>query len=295
MTHDMLCDAIRVRENQAAHFFWGAVWNGGILSVDRLQRKSGGIDLTVRTSRWRNATVPGGLRIYAVGDIHGRADLLDAMIALIERNNAERDKARTHVIFLGDYIDRGPNSSGVIDRLLHGIPPQLEPLFLKGNHEDFLLEFLSDPLVGPIWLQNGGDATLASYGVQQGGFERNFLLKVSYFSKLALEFAEKLPPDHRAFYESLNLYFRFQDYFFVHAGIRPGVPLDRQSEEDLLWIRNEFLQWPHDFGAVVVHGHTPVAWPEDLENRIGIDTYAFQTGRLTAVGLEGSERWFLST
>ncbi len=251
--------------------------------------------MTVRTSRWHNAEVPEGLRIYAVGDIHGRTDLLDAMIDMIERDNSERAKARTLLIFLGDYIDRGPNSSGVIERLVHGIPPHLEPHFLKGNHEDFLLKFLRDPLLGPVWLQNGGDATLMSYRVPPFNWREAFSLDVSRWSKLALDLEDKLPADHRAFLEGLKLSVRFQDYFFVHAGVRPGVPLDRQSADDLLWIRTEFLQWPHDFGAVVVHGHTPVSWPEDHVNRIGIDTYAFSTGHLTAVGLEGSRRWFLST
>jgi serine/threonine protein phosphatase 1 len=235
------------------------------------------------------------MRVYAIGDLHGRADLLDVMLELIEEDDAERRPAQTVLIFLGDYIDRGPSSNEVIDRLTSGLPSQFKPVFLKGNHEDLLLTFLSDPYSGLIWLRNGGDATLLSYGIAPGLVNRAFSLDPSVLKETAFEFQERLPRGHQNFFTALKLFLRVQDYFFVHAGVKPGIPLDRQATDDLLWIRDEFLDSPSDFGAVVVHGHTPVSSPEDLRNRIGIDTYAWKTGRLTAAGLEGSRRWFLST
>jgi serine/threonine protein phosphatase 1 len=171
----------------------------------------------------------------------------------------------------------------------------MTPVFLKGNHEDFLLSFLHDPLSAAGWLYNGGDATLLSYGVEKRVVEYALWQSRAGLREASAMLRAALPGDHLRFYEALELYYRAGGYFFVHAGVRPGVPLEGQSEEDLLWIREEFLAWPGDFGAVVVHGHTPMLTPEDLHNRIGIDTGAFQTGKLTAVGLEGSRRWFLST
>jgi serine/threonine protein phosphatase 1 len=257
--------------------------------------RRGIFDLNTRVSQWENSELPGGQRVYAIGDIHGRADLLDAMLELIQTDDARRPRAQTALVFLGDYIDRGPHSKEVIDRLTSGLPPQFRPLFLKGNHEDFLLTFLRDPYSGLIWLRNGGDSTLLSYGVAPALVNEAFSLDPFILKQTALRLQERLPREHRAFFETLKLFTRFQDYFFVHAGVKPGVALDRQAEDDLLWIRDEFLNSPSDFGAVVVHGHTPAPSPEDLCNRIGIDTYAWKTGRLTAVGLEGSRRWFLST
>lgn len=251
--------------------------------------------MSVKISPRTNANVPSGLRLYAIGDIHGRLDLLDRLIELIERDNEKHGQAPTKLVFLGDYVDRGPASKGVTDRLTKGLPTGFDPIFLKGNHEDLLLSFLEDPAEGRNWLTNGGDATLLSYGVSKDIVQNAFWRGAPGLAEAGASFSALLPDDHLRFYDGLDLVYRAGDYFFVHGGVKPGVPLDSQNEDDLLWIRNEFLNWPGEFGAVIVHGHTPVPSPEDLHNRIGIDTYAFNSGKLTAVGLEGSRRWFLST
>jgi serine/threonine protein phosphatase 1 len=251
--------------------------------------------LSIEISGRSNASVPAGKRIYAVGDIHGRLDLLNKIVDLIASDSEGRGEAETLVVFLGDYVDRGPNSKGVVTRLISGPWPDVTPVFLKGNHESLLLAFLDEPEAGLTWLHNGGDAALLSYGV-----ELDLIRHASFREKAALAeacaaFRALLPDDHLQFYRSLKPCFRAGGYFFAHAGVKPGVALDLQIEADLIWIRREFLKYPGDFGAVAVHGHTPVRAPEVLHNRIGIDTLAFLTGKLTAVGLEGSRRWFLST
>lgn len=246
------------------------------------------------TSRWTNAEAPDGCRIYAVGDIHGRADLLDIMIGKIICDHEARPEARPIVIFLGDYIDRGPSSRMVIDRLIEGLPSPFETHCLKGNHEELFLSFLGDPFTAPAWLLNGGYTTLSSYGIDQALLRSALQYDPASLMRLASRLRESLPEEHLKFLLSLSLFHRFGDYFFVHAGVRPGISLEHQKVEDMLWIRDEFLNWPYEFRAVIVHGHTPVLSPEDLRNRIGIDTYAWNTGRLTAVALEGSERRFLT-
>lgn len=246
-------------------------------------------------SYWTNAKTPAGRRIYAIGDIHGRADLLGAMIELIERDDARRPKASAILVFLGDYIDRGPDSKSVVDRLAGGPPRGFEWCALKGNHEEMLLTFLDDPFSSRVWLRNGGGATLLSYGVNRALIGAAAAMDPPSLERIGLYLKETMPASHLQFYRSLLPFWRSGDYFFAHAGVRPGAPLNRQAEADLLWIRDPFLEWPRDHGAVVVHGHTPVPAPEDMGNRIGIDTLAWKTGRLTALGLEGSERWFLST
>ncbi len=251
--------------------------------------------LSIETSERTNASVPPGKRIYAVGDIHGRLDLLDRLLDRIEDDRRTREEAETVFVFLGDYVDRGANSKGVVSRLISGLPDSVTATFLIGNHEDLLLTFLDRPGFGLNWLYNGGDVSLLSYGVEAGIIKKAYYSGPPGIAEAASMFRELLPQDHLQFYRGLQLSYRAGSYFFVHAGVRPGVALDMQKEEDLLWIREDFLNYPHDFGAVVVHGHTPMARPEDLHNRIGIDTLAFRTSRLTAVGLEGSRRWFLST
>ncbi len=251
--------------------------------------------MCIKISKRKNASVPEGVRLYAIGDIHGRADLLDRLLRLIERDNAAREKADTIVVFLGDYVDRGGNSKAVVSRLINGLPAHLTPVFLKGNHEGLLLTFLDRPGFGLNWLYNGGEAALLSYGVEGDVIRNAYCQGLDGLIEAAGVFRSLLPEEHLQFYRALNLSYRSGGYFFAHAGVKPGVALDRQSENDLTWIRDEFLNYPIGFGAVVVHGHTPVRTPEDLDNRIGIDTLAVQTGRLTAVGLEGPHRWFLST
>jgi serine/threonine protein phosphatase 1 len=251
--------------------------------------------LNVTYSERVNAHAPEGLRLYAVGDIHGRLDLLDQMLEIIAKDSASREPARTELIFLGDYVDRGSESKGVVDRLAKWGPEDTGAVFLKGNHEDLLLSFLDEPLSGLDWLHNGGEATLMSYGINAGAINDALWQGRPGLREAAALFRSRLPGEHLRFYQSLKFSYRAGDYFFVHAGVRPGIALDDQTEEDMIWIRGEFLSYPYDFGAVIVHGHTPARLPQDLHNRIGIDTLAFHTGKLTTVGLDGPRRWFLST
>jgi serine/threonine protein phosphatase 1 len=256
-----------------------------------------------------SSSLPDGVRFYAVGDIHGRLDLLEGLLDTIEQDNRSRGSARTTLIFLGDYVDRGPDSKGVVDRLIAArqrrnllaqdriavAAPAFRYLFLKGNHEHLLLTFLEDPEAGRSWLRYGGSATLLSYGVDERLVARAETQEETSLREASRAFRRLLPDSHLEFYQALELSYRSGDYMFVHAGINPSLPLHRQREEDLLWIRDKFLYWPHNLGCVVVHGHSPEIKPADLPNRIGIDTYAVQTNTLTAAGLEGAQRWFLST
>jgi Calcineurin-like phosphoesterase len=235
--------------------------------------------------------LPEGQLLYAVGDIHGRADLLANLMRQIETDAAGRNAAKKTLIFLGDYIDRGPDSRGVIEMLLAGAPEGFEAHFLKGNHEALLLDFLADPWRLDHWLINGGDATMASYGVDIGRLSRADAGPDAWRDA----FASALPEEHLRFFKGLRLIVPVGDYLFVHAGIKPGVPIAAQRETDLIWIRGEFLDWPEPFGKIVVHGHTPVREPLVLPNRIGIDTGAVFSNRLTALRLEDGSQAFLQT
>lgn len=237
-----------------------------------------------------SASTPPGTRLYVVGDIHGRADLLGILHEAIGEDAADAP-ARRVIVYLGDYVDRGAESSAVVEMLASGPLETFEAVHLLGNHEAWLLDFLDDPDQGAGWIMNGGSATLMSYGIDAAGIS----FQGDRLAKARAELRRRLPPTHLAFLESLKLSHVEGDYLFVHAGIRPGVPLDRQSVDDLVWIRDEFLFSDADHGKVVVHGHTIVDEPEVLENRIGIDTGAFATGRLTCLVLEGTARRFIST
>ena len=234
--------------------------------------------------------VPPGTRVYAIGDIHGRADLLKEINQLIHEDAYERQAPRNVVVYLGDYIDRGPDSRGVIDRFLDAPLPGFEIVHLVGNHEDSLLRFLDDLQIGPSWLDYGGDKTLHSYGVAppDPNSTRDLL-------RAQAELHRALPQRHLEFYRSLQLSCVEGDYFFVHAGVRPGVALAQQSPDDLIWIRSEFLHSGAEFGKIIVHGHSITALPEVRRNRIGIDTGAYHSGKLTALVLEGEEFAFLQT
>jgi serine/threonine protein phosphatase 1 len=223
-------------------------------------------------------------RLYVIGDIHGRLDLLDRAIAAIHRDVAKHGPGALTVT-VGDYIDRGPDTRGVLDRLVEN-PFPTPYVALKGNHELFLEAFLADPSVGPHWRHQGGEQTLLSYGVSR---QRPILSNEEAADRLRAA----LPASHVRFLQSLKLSLTFGKYFLCHAGVRPGVPLERQSEEDLLWIRDEFLNSTMDFGKIVVHGHTPAPEPEVLPNRINVDTGAFATGRLTCAALDESRLRFL--
>ena len=231
--------------------------------------------------------VPAGRRIYAIGDIHGRADLLSELFTRIDDDLRARPIADSIQVFLGDYIDRGTNSRQVID-LLIARRRRRDALFLKGNHEDCAVQFLSDPTVLPAWQSIGGVHTLLSYGVMPARGD-----DPQSQHKVATALREAMPDSHRRFLRGLVLSFTCGDFFFVHAGVRPGIPLQRQSQRDLLWIRDDFLLHEEDFGKVVVHGHTPIYKPDIRSNRINIDTGAYATGQLTCLVLEGDSMSFL--
>jgi serine/threonine protein phosphatase 1 len=239
----------------------------------------------------RDAAVPAGTRVYAIGDIHGRADLLREIRGRIEEDVRRAPIERPVAVYLGDYVDRGLESRAVIDLLLEEPLPGFVSVHLKGNHEDFLLRFLTDATVGPVWLNNGGAATLYSYGVGLG--DGPHLEDRVLHAQAALVAA--LPPAHKAFLESLQTMHVEGDYVFVHAGIRPGVPLEHQTPHDLMWIREEFLSSRAVHPKTVVHGHSITFTPEMKPNRIGIDTGAYATGTLTALVLERTKRDFLHT
>jgi serine/threonine protein phosphatase 1 len=227
--------------------------------------------------------LPEGTRVYAIGDVHGRADLLDRILSQIDTHLSRNPVSRPIEVFLGDYVDRGPDSCRVIELLIRRREKH-ETICLKGNHETYLLEFLKDPKVFDIWREYGGLETLLSYGVSPplspDPAERK---------QLARSFAKILPKDHLRFFSRLKTKFTCGDFLFVHAGVQPGVPLDRQKEEHLLWIRDDFLRADNDFGKYIVHGHTPVEEPDIRPNRVNIDTGAFKTGRLTCLIIEGEE------
>jgi serine/threonine protein phosphatase 1 len=233
--------------------------------------------------------VPDGARVYAIGDIHGRADLLREMHQLIHEDAYRHQRPRNVVVYLGDYVDRGPSSAEVIDILLDEPLPGFETVHLAGNHEDTVIRFLSDTSVAGLWLEYGGTATLYAYGVKPPLPNEKDLLRAQ------AELRENLPARHLAFMQGLKLTHEEGDWFFVHAGVKPGVPLAAQLPQDALWIRSEFLACNDDFGKIVVHGHTVTQEPEVRRNRIGIDTGAFMSGRLTALVLDAEHWSFLQT
>ncbi|MGE5548335.1 MAG: metallophosphoesterase family protein [Solirubrobacterales bacterium] len=239
------------------------------------------------------ARVPDGTRVYAVGDVHGRLDLLDRLLASIEEDAQRPAPARVAVVFVGDYVDRGPESRGVVERLMAGPQGGLagaDWICLRGNHEDYMVRFLTEVAVGHAWCMNGGLATVRSYAGEAAteGAEGDM-------AALQLVLARALPPAHLRWLTRLRLTHVEGDYLFVHAGIRPGVALDAQDPHDLLWIRDDFLYDPRPLGKVVVHGHTPGPIPEMRANRIGIDTGAYRSDVLTALVLEGADRRFLTS
>ena len=235
--------------------------------------------------------VPEGTRVYAIGDIHGRFDLLQLMHGLIENDAGDFSGPRKVVVYIGDYVDRGLQSKEVIELLIQTPLEGFEPVYLKGNHEQALLDFLDGTMLSLDWMAYGGDATLYSYGVGLEGPRTRPENHVELLEK----FHANLPDHHGGFYRNLTLSHAEGDYLFVHAGVRPGVPLGEQTETDILWIRGEFLDSDEDFGKVAVHGHSITPEPDIRPNRIGIDTGAFATGRLSCLVLEGEDRRFLST
>jgi serine/threonine protein phosphatase 1 len=232
--------------------------------------------------RMRQPRLPEGVRVYAFGDIHGRADLLKQMFTEIDADVARSPVSRPIEVYLGDYVDRGPYSSHTLD-LLAERGQDREAVFLKGNHEAYFLEVLRDPNKVDSWRQFGGLQTLMSYGVQPS-LNPDAAERIELIRRLN----EVVPARHLSFLRALKPTFVCGDFFFVHAGVRPGIPLSEQQESDLLWIRNDFLDSEADFGKFVVHGHTPVREPDVRPNRVNIDTGAYATGNLTLLRIEGS-------
>lgn len=237
----------------------------------------------------RQPTLPDGMRIYAVGDIHGRLDLLDALLTRVEADIARHPIVRPVTVFLGDYIDRGPSSRETVDRLIEH-DARFESVFLKGNHEVIALNCLSDRNSFDHWLRLGGLETLISYNLAP-----ELIQDRKRIAETQLAFHNAIPQRHFRFFRSMSASFTCGDFFFAHAGVRPGIELSSQVEADLLWIRNEFLSSSSDFGKVVVHGHTPTKRVDIRSNRINIDTGAFGTGCLTSLVLEGEALWTIDT
>lgn len=231
---------------------------------------------------------PRGRRAYAIGDIHGCLDLLDRLLEGIEAEIAEEPRQKTSIVFLGDIVDRGPASAQVVERLRTYSPAGASAHFVMGNHEEVMLRVVAgETELLPSWLRFGGAETLKSYGLDPR--ELSQLEDDDMLSRLR----RAIPKAHVDFLHSFADSISFGRYLFVHAGIRPGIHLSEQSQSDLRWIREPFLDDPRDHGFVVVHGHTITNSVDVAANRIGIDTGAFCTGKLTALGIEGTDRWLI--
>lgn len=237
------------------------------------------------------ARVPDGMRVYAIGDIHGRDDLLTALLAKIEVDNAERGPADMQIIFLGDLVDRGPGSAAVIETAMALKASGKNVRFLMGNHEEIFVSAFrkGDPKVTRFFLRIGGEETVLSYPITRAEY------MTLDMEQLTERLATLVPMSHIAFVESFEDQIIIGDYAFVHAGIRPGVALAEQKPSDMRWIREEFIDQRGDLEKVVVYGHTIYADVEERGSRIGIDTGAYNSGKLTALALEGDERWYLQT
>lgn len=227
------------------------------------------------------ATLPANMRVYCVGDIHGRADLLMETLGRIDDDRQRRPVRHALEIYLGDYVDRGPDSSSVIDLLAVRLVRN-RAICLRGNHEALLEAFLGGSAELDSWLPLGALPTLASYGVSPRS-------RTGSATELRRSLANAFPRTHRLFLQCLRYSFCCGDFLFVHAGIRPDIPIDAQDPHDLLWIRDEFLSSTQHHGKFIVHGHTPVPHPDIRDNRINIDTGAWRTGILTCIAIEGSE------
>jgi serine/threonine protein phosphatase 1 len=239
-----------------------------------------------------NAALPEGVRVYAIGDLHGRVDLLLRLHEMI-RDDALAVPAtvRKILVYLGDYVDRGLQSRELIDTLLDRPLAGFERVYLRGNHDQHFLDFLDNPENGGSWLKYGGDATIYSYGVRIP----DDLSPAKRMEYIRDQLLMVVPERHLTFLSQTDLACEIGDFLFVHAGIQPHRPLEEQRAEDLLWIRDEFLESDSDFGRIVVHGHTVSNAPEVRINRIGIDTGACYSNNLTCLVLEGSAKRFIST
>lgn len=233
---------------------------------------------------------PAGQRIYAIGDIHGRRDLLDRLLGLIDADDAARAPAETQIIFLGDLVDRGSDSRGVVERLMALRAASDNVRLLSGNHEELLIRvYEGDKRATSLFHRVGGRETMLSYGMSEADYDSVDL------GELAALVPDYVPHAHIDFLKSFHDWIEAGDYLFVHAGIRPGLSIDEQETSDLRWIRRDFTEHKGAFSHMVIHGHTISEGIDEHPNRIGIDTGAFATGTLTAIAIESSERWFLST
>lgn len=233
---------------------------------------------------------PAGMLVYAIGDVHGCIGLLNNLLDSIARDAKEFDAERRMLVFVGDYIDRGPNSAAVVERISTDLPLEFDSICLQGNHEAMMLNFLDHPDNFDLWDRNGAEATLASYGMDPRAYASDLVGMAQCRAALL----EAIPAWHMRFFKTLNLSATLGDYFFAHAGVLPGTPLDRQRPSDLMWVRHDFLDAYEDFGKLVVHGHTPMKEPEVRSNRISIDTGVWKYGRLTALRLHQTSRAFLT-
>jgi serine/threonine protein phosphatase 1 len=237
---------------------------------------------------WEAPSVPKGERVYAIGDVHGRLDLLDQLLDRINADDALRDPAETKLVFVGDLVNRGPESRGVIERLME-LRRDRNVVFLKGNHEEILIKAYSGNRGSTSLLHRvGGRPTLMSYGVSSDDYDRANL------GEMIRLIQQHVPGEHVRFLDSFSDWHVTGDYLFVHAGIRPGRPIADQKASDLRWIREEFLNSSTRHPKMIVHGHSIRSKPDVRSNRIGIDTGAFGSGTLTALGLEGPGTWFLT-
>jgi serine/threonine protein phosphatase 1 len=235
-------------------------------------------------------SVPAGQRVYAIGDVHGCLTLLEQLLDQIEADHRSRGPAEKHLVFLGDLMDRGPNSRGVIERVMALCSASPNHRCIAGNHEELLIRaFEGDTKITPTFHRAGGRETMLSYGMGEAVYDE------ADSQQLAELICHYVPRTHIDFLLGLEDWVQAGDYLFVHAGIRPGRPLADQRQSDMRWIREEFTRSDQDHGMIVIHGHSITEFVDDQPNRIGIDTGAFATGKLTAIGLEGTERWFLDT
>jgi serine/threonine protein phosphatase 1 len=249
----------------------------------------GVLDLFKKPVTPNDYRIPEGERVYAIGDIHGRADLLGQLLDQIVADAAGSDTKST-LVYLGDYIDRGAEVKETIELLLHG-PSEFRSIHLMGNHEALFLSFLENPVLLDLWMNLGGRSTLLNYGVKTpiSGVSADQAKEISQALIAAM------PDKHLSFIKNLEKSARIGDVLFVHAGINPRRPLDEQHENDLLWIRNDFTDSGKDHGVKVVHGHTICREPQERANRIGVDTGAYATGNLSCVVLEDNRSRYLST
>lgn len=237
----------------------------------------------------RDVSLPAGERVYAIGDIHGRRDCLDRLLLAIDADERTRAPAATTIVFLGDLVDRGLDSRGVVERVRQ-VSRARRSVRIMGNHEEILIRtWEGERRAAGLLHRVGGRETLMSYGVTTSEYDACDL------EELSALVAAHVPAEDIVFLRSFVDQWQCGDYLFVHAGVRPGVPIDAQSASDMRWIRREFLEDPRDHGCMVVHGHSITEDVDERPNRIGIDTGAFASGKLTALGIEGTDRWTIQT